>query len=49
MKELYHPNVITLKHAFYTTGDKVIIDPKFLIFSFNFIYFSIDNNHNIAR
>lgn len=22
MKELYHPNVITLKHAFYTTGDK---------------------------
>jgi serine/threonine protein kinase len=23
MKELYHPNIITLKHAFYTTGDKV--------------------------
>ena len=23
MKELYHPNVITLKHAFYTQGDKV--------------------------
>lgn len=22
MKELFHPNVITLKHAFYTTGDK---------------------------
>ena len=22
MKELYHPNVITLKHAFYTQGDK---------------------------
>ena len=25
MKELYHPNVITLKHAFYTQGDKVRI------------------------
>jgi glycogen synthase kinase 3 beta len=24
MKELYHPNIITLKHAFYTQGDKVI-------------------------
>ena len=23
MKELYHPNIITLKHAFYTKGDKV--------------------------
>jgi glycogen synthase kinase 3 beta len=23
MKELYHPNVIALKHAFYTQGDKV--------------------------
>jgi len=23
MKELYHPNVITLRHAFYTQGDKV--------------------------
>lgn len=23
MKELFHPNVITLKHAFYTQGDKV--------------------------
>jgi serine/threonine protein kinase len=23
MKELYHPSVITLKHAFYTQGDKV--------------------------
>ena len=23
MKELYHPNIITLKHAFYTQGDKV--------------------------
>jgi glycogen synthase kinase 3 beta len=22
MKELYHPNVICLKHAFYTQGDK---------------------------
>ena len=22
MKELFHPNVITLKHAFYTQGDK---------------------------
>ena len=22
MKELYHPNVINLKHAFYTQGDK---------------------------
>jgi glycogen synthase kinase 3 beta len=22
MKELYHPNVITLRHAFYTQGDK---------------------------
>lgn len=22
MKELYHPNVITMKHAFYTSGDK---------------------------
>mmetsp|Transcript_27495 Transcript_27495/g.20657 ORF Transcript_27495/g.20657 Transcript_27495/m.20657 type:complete len:154 (-) Transcript_27495:243-704(-) len=22
MKELYHPNIITLKHAFYTKGDK---------------------------
>ncbi len=22
MKELFHPNIITLKHAFYTTGDK---------------------------
>lgn len=22
MKELYHPNVIALKHAFYTQGDK---------------------------
>ena len=22
MRELYHPNVITLKHAFYTQGDK---------------------------
>ena len=25
MKELYHPNVITLKHAFYTQGDKVLM------------------------
>jgi serine/threonine protein kinase len=25
MKELYHPNIITLKHAFYTKGDKVFI------------------------
>ena len=24
MKELFHPNVITLKHAFYTQGDKVL-------------------------
>lgn len=23
MKEFFHPNVITLKHAFYTQGDKV--------------------------
>ena len=23
MKELYHPNVVELKHAFYTQGDKV--------------------------
>ena len=23
MKELFHPSVITMKHAFYTTGDKV--------------------------
>lgn len=22
MKEFFHPNVITLKHAFYTQGDK---------------------------
>ncbi len=22
MKELFHPNVVTMKHAFYTTGDK---------------------------
>lgn len=22
MKELFHPNVISMKHAFYTTGDK---------------------------
>ena len=22
MKELFHPNIITLKHAFYTQGDK---------------------------
>lgn len=22
MKELFHPNVIQLKHAFYTQGDK---------------------------
>ena len=22
MKELYHPNVINLKHAFYTKGEK---------------------------
>ena len=22
MKELYHQNVVNLKHAFYTTGDK---------------------------
>lgn len=22
MKELFHPNVITMKHAFYTSGDK---------------------------
>ena len=21
MKELFHPNVVTMKHAFYTTGD----------------------------
>ena len=25
MKELQHPNVITLQHAFYTQGDKVSI------------------------
>lgn len=29
MKELYHPNVITLKHAFYTKGDKVGFTHKF--------------------
>ena len=23
MKELFHPNVVTLRHAFYTQGDKV--------------------------
>ncbi len=23
MKEFFHPNVINLKHAFYTQGDKV--------------------------
>jgi len=23
MKELYHPNIVNLKHAFYTHGDKV--------------------------
>jgi glycogen synthase kinase 3 beta len=22
MKELFHPNIITLRHAFYTQGDK---------------------------
>jgi len=22
MKELYHPNIATLRHAFYTPGDK---------------------------
>jgi len=22
MKELFHPNIVTLKHAFYTKGDK---------------------------
>lgn len=26
MKEFFHPNVITLKHAFYTQGDKVCIE-----------------------
>lgn len=26
MKEFFHPNVITLKHAFYTQGDKVSIE-----------------------
>ena len=28
MKELFHPNVITLKHAFYTQGDKVLPPPS---------------------
>lgn len=28
MKELYHPNVIALKHAFYTQGDKVSEDKR---------------------
>jgi glycogen synthase kinase 3 beta len=23
MRELYHPNVVTLRHAFFTQGDKV--------------------------
>lgn len=27
MKEFFHPNVITLKHAFYTQGDKVSASP----------------------
>ena len=26
MKELFHPSVITMKHAFYTTGDKVSVE-----------------------
>jgi len=32
MKEFFHPNVITLKHAFYTQGDKVNKN-GFIVFS----------------
>lgn len=33
MKELYHPNVITLRHAFYTQGDKVSDSPFLTLIS----------------
>ena len=45
MKELYHPNVITLKHAFYTQGDKV----SYSTLNFAFLLYFIQPNYNIVK